>query len=32
MAIDVVGNVGDINVVSIAVGPKYGPYELGVKG
>ena len=32
MAIDAAGNVGDVDVLSITVGPKCGPYELGVKG
>ena len=32
VAVDAAGNVGDVDVLSIAVGPKCGPYELGVKG
>ena len=32
MAVDAAGNVGDVDVLSIAVGPKCGPYELCVEG
>ena len=32
MAVNAVGNVGDVDVLSIAVGPKCGPYELCVEG
>ena len=31
MAVDAVGNVGDVDVLSITVGPKCGPYKLGVE-
>ena len=32
MSVDAAGNVGDVDVLSIAVGPKCGPYELCVEG
>ena len=32
VAVNAVGNVGDVDVLSIAVGLKCGLYELGVKG
>ena len=32
VAVDAAGNVGDVDVLSIAVGLKCGPYELCVKG
>ena len=32
MAVDAAGNVGDVDVLSITVGPKCGPYELCVEG
>ena len=32
VAINAAGNVGDVDVLSIAVGLKCGPYELGVEG
>ena len=32
VAVDAVGNVGDVDVLSIAVGPKCGLYKLGVEG
>ena len=32
IAVNVAGNVGDVDVLSIAVGPKCGLYKLGVEG